>query len=701
MLDFGPRQLVLGLLVSASIGNTLIFFADTEGRAVLSELVTVIAATSAVLLAMAIAFRQEKHAPHGKSYLALALGLVLWVAADAVWAAYELYFHVAAQIPSYSDYLWLAGYPFFAYNLFHTYRDFRKRISRRVVVASIIGNGIFLAYLIPLTANLIDPSSPAGLAMFAIIIAYPISNAVLTIPAFPILLGLWKDKPWSIPWTFKALSLFCIVVTDSWFAFIVITGLQEQVWLSSMLFSAEYLIMAGGLIWYNKFLSTYKANHGPEFVKNVPATRKITPARTRTPYDIIIAIVLVATVVTYSIIAAKDTSATEIIPPVDGSASIKIGALLPLSGTLSSFGESAEASLILGQKDINKQFQESGSDARLELIIEDTKTDPTIALEKIKKLDSAGVKIVIGPATSAAVMAVKEYADQHGMLIISVSSTAPQLAIPNDNVYRFVPDDTNQAAATAKKMWQDGIRVVVPMWRTDIFGEGLHSALMEDFSQLGGTVVDGVGYKPPTGDFAASLHRINFIFWEQDLKTLTSKVSGAIKQHGSDKVAVYAVSYDEIVPIMIQADRHPELSSVRWYGSDGSALNADLVKDEQAAKFAVKTGFANPIFAVEETDRFAKISEQITDEIGHPHRSYAEIAYDALHVAVQSTVDIHDKPDLELLRKSLVSNANSYDGITGQISLNESGDRRGGSYDFWSVVSNEHGTKYEWSSITH
>ena len=265
-------------------------------------------------------------------------------------------------------------------------------------------------------------------------------------------------------------------------------------------------------------------------------------------------------------------------------------------------------------------------------------------------------------------------------------------------MYRFVPDDSNQAAAIAEKMWQDGIRVVVPMWRNDIFGEGLHAAFTENFSQLGGTVVGGVGYKPPTGDFSASLHRINFIFWEQELKTLTSKVNDAVKQHGVNKVAVYVVAYDEIVPIMIQADRHPELVSVRWYGSDGSAQNADLVKNEQAAKFAIKTAFVNPIYAVEETERFIEVSEQITEEIGYSHRSYAEIAYDALHIAVQSSFDMPGS-DLQTLREALVSNANSYDGITGEMSLNAAGDRLGGSYDFWSVVSYGHEIKYVWDRV--
>ena len=741
MLSLNARVLLLGLVVCVVVGNSVIFFADsTESRATLSELVTITAACGAVLLAAAIALRQNIHAPHGKTYLSLAIGLVLWLCADIIWAAYELYYHVAAPIPSVSDILWLSGYLFFAYNLFLTYKEFQVRINKKILLAAIIGNAIFLGYLIPLTVSLSDLSSPAGVAMFLVIIAYPISNAILTIPAIPILFGLWRDKPWSIPWTFKALSLFCIVVTDSWFAFIVTTGLQEHVWLASMLFSAEYLIMAGGLIWYNKFLRTYNNNnngstaHEPSYNNNNTAgktgKKKIgeevagasirihqhqdqdrSPKKKKRPIDIVVAIVLIALVIGYGTFKSQGTVATQFLLPEDGrEPNVKIGALIPLTGTLSTLGESTEASLKIALKDINEHFLKSHSDTRVELIIEDTKTDPAIVLEKLKYLKSQGVQIVIGPATSANVAVVRDYADQNGILILSASSTATQLTIPNDNLFRLVPDDSHQAQAIAKKMWQDGVRVVVPMWRSDIFGEGLHSALNEDFKRLGGKVVEGVGYKPPTGDFSASLHRINFIFWEQELKALESRVNEEVKRYGADRVGVYVVSFDEIVPIMIEAERHPRLSSVKWYGSDGSALNADLVKNVDAASFAVKTSFANPIYAVDDDKnrRFIEVNRHITEEIGHPHRSYAELAYDALWVAAltyDKVVGANQKTtehnNINVLSKTLLRVASYYDGITGKTHLNDAGDRTSGSYDFWSITrkNDDNASEYEWKHI--
>jgi branched-chain amino acid transport system substrate-binding protein len=710
-----PSLLLLGLIVAATAANSIIFFAGTEARVVYSELIIIASASIAALLGVLLAYRQILHnRSHSKMYISLAIGLVLWLCADIIWASYELVFHVAAPIPSLSDILWLAGYPFFAYNLVATYRQFYNRFDKRVLLASIIGNVIFIGYLISLTIGISDFSSQGGVSMFAVLIAYPIMNALLTIPALPILIGLWSERPWSIPWTFKSLSLFCIVITDSWFAIIILSGLYEQVWLSSMFFGAEYLILAGGLLWFNKFLAIYK-NQGTASATNTTSqdyskitnglgNRNNTPNRIRY-LQVLVAVILVGGILSYGFIASGATESTRYFGPVEGANTILIGALLPLTGTLSSFGESAEASLRLAVDDVNNQLAKSGSSSRVGLVIEDTKTDPNVAREKLMDLASKGIRIVIGPATSANVAAVKEYADENGILIVSSSSTAPSLAIPNDNVFRFVPDDTHQAEALAKKMWDEGTRVVIPIWRTDVFGNNLQSLLKEKFEKLGGKVVDGIGYDPPVGNFAASLHRINFIVWEQELRSLTQKVNDAVKQYGADKVGVYIVAFDEIVPIMIQANRHEALQSVRWYGSDGSVQHEGLIKNIEAAEFAVKTNFLSPIYGVEASDSFKELEERIVEEIDRVPRSYAEVIYDEFWVAALTLSNYNGthKDDIGSLREAFINTTNSYIGVTGRTELNDAGDKKYGSYDFWAIrpLSKDVNNKgsFEWTNV--
>jgi ABC-type branched-subunit amino acid transport system substrate-binding protein len=711
-----PSLLLLGLIVSATAANSIIFFAGTETRTVYSELIIIASASFAAFLGVLLAYRQILHnRSHSKIYISLAIGLVLWLCADIIWASYELVFHVAAPIPSLSDILWLAGYPFFAYNLIATYRLFYNRVDKRVLLASIIGNVIFIAYLIWLTIGISDFSSQGGVSMFAVLIAYPLMNALLTIPALPILLGLWKERPWSIPWTFKSLSLFCIVITDSWFAFIILSGLYEQVWLSSMFFGAEYLILAGGLLWFNKFLAIYKdpgtapsSNTNQDHLKitNGLGNSRKTPNRIRYLH-VLVAVILVGGILSYGFITSGATASTRYFGPVESTNTILIGALLPITGTLSSFGESSEASLRLAVEDVNNQLAKSGSSSRVGLVIEDTKTDPNVAREKLMDLASKGIRIVIGPATSANVAAVKDYADENGILIVSSSSTAPSLSIPNDNVFRFVPDDTHQAEVLAKKMWDEGTRVVIPIWRTDVFGNNLQSLLKEKFEKLGGKVVDGVGYDPPVGNFAASLHRINFIVWEQELKSLTQKVNDAVRQYGADKVGVYIIAFDEIVPIMIQANRHQELQSVSWYGTDGSVQNEGLIKNIEAAEFAVKTNFLSPIYGVETSDSFKKLEERIVEEIHRVPRSYAQVTYDEFWVAAL-TLTLNNytgtqQDDFGSLRQTFVNTANLYTGVTGRTELNDAGDRKNGSYDFWAIrpLSQDVNNKgsFEWTNV--
>ena len=74
-----------------------------------------------------------------------------------------------------------------------------------------------------------------------------------------------------------------------------------------------------------------------------------------------------------------------------------------------------------------------------------------VSLENLKKLASKGIKIVIGPGTSAAVQGIIDYADKNGIILISPSATAPS-SEPGDNFFRFVPDDTHQAPAISELM---------------------------------------------------------------------------------------------------------------------------------------------------------------------------------------------------------------------------------------------------------
>ena len=73
-----------------------------------------------------------------------------------------------------------------------------------------------------------------------------------------VLIGIRHEKIHDITWLWELLGLLSLVLGDSWFAIIALTKLVEQLWVSSLLLSVHYIIIAGGLIWYIKYLVPIK-----------------------------------------------------------------------------------------------------------------------------------------------------------------------------------------------------------------------------------------------------------------------------------------------------------------------------------------------------------------------------------------------------------------------------------------------------------
>jgi|SRR5688500_1541351 len=92
--------------------------------------------------------------------------------------------------------------------------------------------------------------------MFAVTVIYPAFNSVLSFMAIIILYGLRKEKEiindmkQDIAWTCELMGFLVIVLGDSWFAIIVLTGFVEQLWISALLLSVHYIMIAGSLLWY-------------------------------------------------------------------------------------------------------------------------------------------------------------------------------------------------------------------------------------------------------------------------------------------------------------------------------------------------------------------------------------------------------------------------------------------------------------------
>jgi branched-chain amino acid transport system substrate-binding protein len=310
------------------------------------------------------------------------------------------------------------------------------------------------------------------------------------------------------------------------------------------------------------------------------------------------------------------------------------------------------------------------------VVVNDTGTNPATALEQLKGLDAAGVRLVLAQMSSAEVKAIKPYADQHGILLVATGSTAVELAV-DDQVLRFCPNDRQQAAALAEYLLGQKITHLVPVWRGDVWGDGL---VNETRTSLGakGTVASGVRYDPATTDFGATVSGLDALVGE------------AITRHGANATAVYAVTFRECVPMMREANLAPNLSQVQWIGSDGNALEPGILADPSASAFAAKVRFVAPIMGIEGNGSAAelRVTEALRSAINRTPDAHALAIYDAVQIA-SLVVDQGTGANATELKSSFVWTSERFRGASGSCALSTVGDRRTPIYDLWAIRSDD------------
>jgi len=141
----------------------------------------------------------------------------------------------------------------------------------------------------------------------------------------------------------------------------------------------------------------------------------------------------------------------------------KVGVLVSLTGSWSSLGQNTVAALQIAEEHLEATARDQHGGYRFKFFVRDTQLDPSKALAALQDLDRRGVKIVIGPQSSAEVAIIKPYADAHNILVISQGGTASALAIAGDNIFRLCPNDTREAEAIVALMRHDGIGTIVPL----------------------------------------------------------------------------------------------------------------------------------------------------------------------------------------------------------------------------------------------
>lgn len=187
---------------------------------------------------------------------------------------------------------------------------------------------------------------------------------------------------------------------------------------------------------------------------------------------------------------------------------VKLGALIPVTGGLQSYGEGSLQGIRLAVQQVN----EAGGvlDGRqVELIVGDTQTSPQPAVEAAQRLVSVeGVVGIVGALGSGNTIPVAQtVAAPNKIPQISNASTAPAITTLDDDdfLFRTTPSDAYQGVAAARLAVENGDTEVAVIYLNNDYGEGLARAFEEAITEAGGTVTASAAFEPNQASYRSDL----------------------------------------------------------------------------------------------------------------------------------------------------------------------------------------------------
>lgn len=340
---------------------------------------------------------------------------------------------------------------------------------------------------------------------------------------------------------------------------------------------------------------------------------------------------------------------------------IKIGCVMSMTGALAAMGVGLRDGAQLAVKEINAAGGIAGK--KITLLVEDDATDPATSLLAIKKLvEVQGVKVIVGPMISGAVMAAGPYAAERGVLLVSPSATSPKITEQpwTQWAFRTCPSDTFQGAAAAKIIIDKGLKKVAILVMDNAYGVGIETVAKE-FLKDRADIVAAIRYDEKKLDYLTEL--------------------GIIKDKKPD--CVLHVGYHDDGSIVYKQALDLGLDTIQWVAVEG-VHGMPLDKFPKAGKFMSKAVIGTVPAAPEDLPAFKRFRDAYEVEYKTPPTVYCDTTYDAVKL-VALAIEKAGAYDGAKIRDALRGVGKNYLGASGTITFDEKGDRIAATYGIWEV----------------
>jgi neutral amino acid transport system substrate-binding protein len=306
-------------------------------------------------------------------------------------------------------------------------------------------------------------------------------------------------------------------------------------------------------------------------------------------------------------------------PSSPGQDALRIGTILPNTGTLAYLAPPAEAGIGLAVEDINAAGGVLDQDVTVEPRTDSgDSNDLTVSSAAATQLIDAKVPVAIGAESSSVTLNVIDQLTAACIVEISPANTASSLSGYSSYYFRTAPPDSVQGSALGTQIVNDGRANVAFLVFNDTYGTGLRDAVQESVEASGGSVVyggTGEGQEFPPGQ-----------------TTFSSEVTAAL---ATDPDAIVILAFDEtksIVPELVA--QGADMTTI--YMSDGNT--ADYSEDFDPGTLEGAQGTIPGAFpSTDLQQRFSDFYQESAGE-GLADYSYAQESYDATMLAALAAV---------------------------------------------------------------
>ena len=254
---------------------------------------------------------------------------------------------------------------------------------------------------------------------------------------------------------------------------------------------------------------------------------------------------------------APESAVVDLVPvgvEREGDGVLKIGSLLPETGSLAFLGPPEFAGVEFAIEEINaaggvlgNPIEYSQGDSG------DTSTDT--ATVTATRLLGEGVDAIVGAASSGVTLTVIDQITSAGVTMFSPANTSPALSSYDDKglYFRNAPADGLQGAIVANLVIEDGASSAYILNLDDAYGNGIAEVVASVLESSGVTVLGVKAYDPTAASFDAEVDEVV----------------------AADPDAIVLVSFDEGSRILRTAvEKGIGPTNKFWYGTDGNMGNA-------------------------------------------------------------------------------------------------------------------------------